>query len=142
MRTMYLKVPKYSSTLSPKIIRKYIFPGGYNPALSEICDSTEHNNLIINDVEVLRLHYAETLAAWRKRFGANWSQVRGNFDDRFYRMWQFYLANCEAAFRYWDLVVFQIQLSHRIDVVPTTRDYMYQSNLMPEKKHNRFRATG
>lgn len=123
-------------------IRKYIFPGYYLPALSDICDPTERNNLIINDVEVLRLHYAETLAAWRTRFGANWNQIKGHFDDRFYRMWQYYLVSCEAAFRYWDLVVFQIQLSLYNDVVPTTRDYMYQSNLILEKEHTQFHATG
>ena len=123
-------------------IRKYIFPGGYNPSLSEICVSTELNNIVINDIEVMRLHYADTLAAWRRRFGANWNLIKEHFDDRFYRMWQFYLASCEAAFRYWDLVVFQIQLSQQNDVVPNTRDYLYQPDLISDSKDDRFHATG
>ena len=123
-------------------IRKYIFPGGYNPSLSEICNATERNELVINDIEVLRLHYAETLAAWRERFGRNWYQIRDNFDQRFYRMWQFYLASCEVAFRHWDLVVFQVQLTKQIDVLPTSRDYMYQKDLVNDTKSTRWNATG
>ena len=105
-------------------IRKYIFPGGYTPALSEIVPAIERAGLRITDIEVLRLHYAETLKAWRARFLANRDRVTAIYDERFCRMWEFYLAGCEAAFRHTGLVVFQIQLSKRIDAVPLTRDYI------------------
>lgn len=105
-------------------IRKYIFPGGYTPALSEIVPAIERAGLHITDIEVLRLHYAETLKAWRQRFMANRDRVAAIYDERFCRMWEFYLAACEAAFRHAGLIVFQIQLSKRIDSVPLTRDYI------------------
>lgn len=105
-------------------IRKYIFPGGYTPALSEIVPAIERAGLQITDIEVLRLHYAETLKDWRKRFMANRDRIAAIYDDRFCRMWEFYLAGCEAAFRHSGLVVFQIQLSKRVDTVPLTRDYI------------------
>lgn len=105
-------------------IRKYIFPGGYTPALSEVMPVIERSGLHITDVEVLRLHYAETLRAWRQRFMANRDRIRALYDERFCRMWEFYLAGCEAGFRHSGLVVFQIQLSKRIDAVPLTRDYI------------------
>jgi cyclopropane-fatty-acyl-phospholipid synthase len=106
-------------------IAKYIFPGGYIPALSELAAGVEHSGLIISDVEILRLHYAKTLRAWRERFLANWDQAAAIRDERFCRMWEFYLAASEAAFRYQGLVVFQVQLARRIDVLPLTRNYMY-----------------
>jgi cyclopropane-fatty-acyl-phospholipid synthase len=105
-------------------IRKYIFPGGYTPALSEVVPAIERAGLRIADIEVLRLHYAETLKAWRQRFLASRERIAAIYDERFCRMWDFYLAGCEAAFRHTDLVVFQIQLSKRIDAVPLTRDYV------------------
>lgn len=105
-------------------IRKYIFPGGYTPALSEIVPAIERAGLHMTDIEVLRLHYAETLKDWRKRFMANRDRIAAIYDERFCRMWEFYLAGCEAAFRHSGLVVFQIQLSKRVDTVPLTRDYI------------------
>ncbi|MDL2399641.1 SAM-dependent methyltransferase [Rhizobium mayense] len=103
---------------------KYIFPGGYIPALSEIVPEIEAAGLSVTDVEVLRLHYAWTLANWRERFMARWAEVAELYDERFCRMWEYYLSTAEAAFRYEDLVVFQIQMSKRNDVVPVTRDYI------------------
>jgi cyclopropane-fatty-acyl-phospholipid synthase len=111
-------------TATDPFIAKYIFPGGYIPALSEMVPSIERSGLIIADVEILRLHYAETLRAWRERFLANWDKAAAIRDERFCRMWEFYLAGSEAAFRYQGLVVFQVQLVKRIDALPLTRDYM------------------
>jgi cyclopropane-fatty-acyl-phospholipid synthase len=105
-------------------IEKYIFPGGYVPALSEILPSVERSGLIITDIEVLRLHYAFTLAEWRRRFVANWDRAARVYDERFCRMWEFFLAGSEMAFRYQGQVVFQLQLSKRIDTLPLTRNYM------------------
>jgi cyclopropane-fatty-acyl-phospholipid synthase len=105
-------------------INKYIFPGGYVPALSEILPTIERAGLYVADIEVLRLHYAETLKAWRHRFDVNRKRVVKLYDERFCRMWEFYLAGCEAAFRHGGLVNFQIQLSKQIDAVPVTRDYI------------------
>ena len=107
-------------------IQKYIFPGGYNPALSEVSAAVERSGLITCDVEVLRLHYAMTLAAWAKRFQAERTQIAVRMGERFCRMWEFYLAACEASFRWRDLVVYQIQLARRVDAVPITRSYLYQ----------------
>ena len=104
-------------------INKYIFPGGYVPALSEILPAIERAGLYVTDIEVLRLHYAETLKAWRLRFNANRERVAEIYDNRFCRMWEFYLAGCEAAFRHGGLINFQLQLSKRVDAVPLTRDY-------------------
>ena len=84
----------------------------------------ERSGLIIADIEVLRLHYAKTLRAWRERFLANWDKAAAIRDERFCRMWEFYLAGSEAAFRYQGLVVFQVQLVKRIDALPLTRDYI------------------
>ncbi|MGA7196950.1 class I SAM-dependent methyltransferase, partial [Roseiarcus sp.] len=105
-------------------INKYIFPGGYIPALSEIIPLIERAGLYVTDIEVLRLHYAETLKAWRHRFMSGHQTVAALYDERFCRMWEFYLASCEAAFRHTGLVVFQIQLSKCIDAVPLIRDYV------------------
>jgi cyclopropane-fatty-acyl-phospholipid synthase len=106
-------------------IAKYIFPGGYNPSLSEISGAIEHSPLINCDVEVLRLHYAETLAAWHKNFQAHRAEIALRLGERFCRMWEFYLSTCNASFRWLNLVVFQIQLTHRLDTLPVTRDYLY-----------------
>jgi len=103
---------------------KYIFPGGYIPALSEITRAIERSGLLITDVEVLRLHYAKTLMEWRRRFETNRKEITELYDERFCRMWEFYLAGAEMAFRHIGHVVFQIQIAKRIDAVPLTRDYM------------------
>jgi cyclopropane-fatty-acyl-phospholipid synthase len=108
-------------------ISKYIFPGGYTPALSEILPAIEHAGLRVTDVEVLRLHYAETLKEWRRRFKAHWREAAELYDERFCRMWEFYLAGAEMAFRHEGLVVFQVQLAKRVDALPITRDYMLES---------------
>jgi cyclopropane-fatty-acyl-phospholipid synthase len=105
-------------------VRKYIFPGGHIPAFSEVVPAIEQAGLLVTDVEVLRLHYAETLRHWRQRFLANRERAKALYDERFCRMWEFYLASSEMAFRYMNLCVFQIQLAKRIDTVPLTRDYM------------------
>ena len=105
-------------------IRKHIFPGGYIPALSELMAAVEKSGLAATDVEVLRIHYAETLRHWRKRFMANRARAVELYDERFARMWEFYLAGSEASFRHSDLVVFQVQITRRNDVLPITRDYI------------------
>ena len=105
-------------------LRKYIFPGGYAPALSEAVAAIEQEGLWITDIEILRLHYAATLKEWRRRFQENRAEVARLYDERFCRMWEFYLAGCEVAFRRLDQMVFQIQLAKRQDAVPLTRDYM------------------
>jgi cyclopropane-fatty-acyl-phospholipid synthase len=105
-------------------IRKYIFPGGYIPAMSEVLPHIENAGLVVSDVEVLRLHYAETLKAWRERFMANRDRAKAIYDERFCRMWEFYLAGSEAAFRWQDMVNFQFQITKRNDALPMTRDYM------------------
>src|SRR6266446_2489079 len=105
-------------------IRKYIFPGGYAPALSEVLPTVERSKLWITDIEILRLHYAETLRAWRDRFERNCDRLRRIYDERFCRMWEMYLVGSEIAFRRQDHMVFQMQLSKAIDTVPLTRDYL------------------
>ena len=108
-------------------ILKYIFPGGYAPALSEVMAPIERNGLWISDLEILRLHYAETLRLWRERFEARWHELSGSYDDRFRRMWEFYLVGSEISFRYFGFMVFQVQLSKAVDAVPLTRDYIYEA---------------
>jgi cyclopropane-fatty-acyl-phospholipid synthase len=105
-------------------IAKYIFPGGYIPALSEILPEIERAGLAVTDVEILQLHYAETLKAWRQRFLAHRDEVLRLYDQRFVRMWQFYLACSEMAFRESDMVVFQIQMAKGKGITPATRDYI------------------
>ena len=107
-------------------IAKYIFPGGYTPALSEVLPIIERSGLIVSDIEVLRLHYAETLKEWRRRFKTQWNAVAELYDESFCRMWEFYLAGAEAGFRRDLLVVFQIQMTKQIDTLPLTRDYMFE----------------
>ena len=106
-------------------IGKYIFPGGYTPALSEILPAIERAGLWVTDIEILRLHYAETLQAWRERFLANRAEIATLYDERFCRMWEFYLCLSEVAFRHRGCMVFQIQLAKRVDAVPLTRDYIH-----------------
>lgn len=105
-------------------LEKYIFPGGYIPALSEVLPAVERAGLLVTDVEILRLHYAETLKAWRARFLAHREQVERLYDTRFTRMWEFYLAASEMAFREQAMMVFQLQLTKRQGIVPMTRDYI------------------
>ncbi len=110
-------------------IEKYIFPGGHIPALSEIAPAIERSGLILTDLEVLKLHYADTLKAWRERFTLNRERVRRIYDERFCRMWEFYLAGAEAGFRDGALVVFQLQLAKHRASMPRTRDYISHFDL-------------
>ena len=107
-------------------IRKHIFPGGYIPSLSEVLPAIERSGLYVTDVEILRLHYAETLRAWRERFMANREEAVRLYDERFCRMWEFYLAGSETSFRVDGHMVFQIQIAKRQDAVPLTRDYILE----------------
>jgi cyclopropane-fatty-acyl-phospholipid synthase len=105
-------------------IAKYIFPGGYIPGLSEVVPAIERAGLLVCDIEILRLHYAETLKAWRERFMARREEAVRLYDERFAKMWEFYLAASEMSFRKQNTMVFQIQLTRRQGVVPMTRDYI------------------
>jgi len=105
-------------------IAKYIFPGGYIPALSEVIPAIERAGLLVCDIEILRLHYADTLKVWRERFMARREEAVQLYDERFARMWEFYLACSEMSFRKQNLMNFQIQLAKRQGVVPMTRDYI------------------
>lgn len=115
-------------------IQKHIFPGGYIPALSEILPPIERSGLVVTDIEVLRLHYAETLRCWRERFQANRPIIKQMYDEAFCRMWEFYLAASEASFRWQDYVVFQIQLARRNDAVPITRTYIPETEVVLSKE--------
>ena len=115
-------------------IRKYIFPGGYIPALSEVLPHIEKAGLKVTDIEILRLHYAETLRHWRERFMARRDEAKALYDERFCRMWEFYLAGSEAAFRWQDLMVFQIQMAKSHEAVPITRDYIHEVEHAPPRK--------
>ena len=106
-------------------ITKYIFPGGYTPSLSEVATPIEKSGLILSDMEVLRMHYAHTLRNWKERFIQNKEKVLKMFDERFFRMFEFYLSSCEMAFRHGDQVVYQLQLTKKINAAPSTRDYIY-----------------
>jgi cyclopropane-fatty-acyl-phospholipid synthase len=114
-------------------LAKYIFPGGYIPALSEVLPAIERAGLLVADIEILRLHYADTLKAWRDRFLARREEAERLYDKRFCRMWEFYLASSEMAFREEGMMVFQIQITKRQGVVPITRDYI-------ARDEERFRA--
>jgi len=105
-------------------IAKYVFPGGYIPSLSEVVPLIEKSGLLVTDIEILRLHYAETLKHWRQRFLAHREEVERIYDRRFVRMWEFYLAASEMSFREQNMMNFQIQLTKKQDVVPMTRDYI------------------
>jgi cyclopropane-fatty-acyl-phospholipid synthase len=109
---------------TPPWLRKYIFPGGYVPALSEVVPVVERQRLWITDIEILRLHYARTLRAWRRRFEQNRERIKAIYDERFCRMWEMYLAGSELAFRRGGQMVFQMQLAKSLDAVPIVRDYM------------------
>ena len=127
-------------------ISKYIFPGGYIPSLSEVLPKVEKSGLLVTDIEILRLHYADTLKAWRERFLAHRDEVERIYDQRFVRMWEFYLASSEMAFREQNLMVFQIQLTKRQDVVPITRDYIMREerrlSMAEDKRREPLRLAG
>jgi len=107
-------------------VTKYIFPGGYTPSLSEITTPVEKAGLIISDIEVLKLHYSHTLRYWKDNCIKNKAQIIEMYDERFFRMWEFYLTGCEIAFKWGDQVVYQLQLTKSYTSTPTTRDYIYQ----------------
>ena len=107
-------------------ITKYIFPGGYTPSLSEVTTPIEKAGLIVSDIEVLRLHYAHTLRHWKENCNKNKDKIIQMFDEKFFRMWEFYLAGCEMAFKWGDQVVYQFQLTKNYTSTPVTRDYIYQ----------------
>jgi len=106
-------------------ITKYIFPGGYTPSMSEVAGPIEKSGLVVSDVEILRMHYSHTLRNWKERCLNNKSKIVEMFDEKFFRMWEFYLASCEMAFKWGDQVVFQFQLTKDNTTAPTTRDYIY-----------------
>jgi cyclopropane-fatty-acyl-phospholipid synthase len=123
------------SPINP-FIRKYIFPGADVPSLSEVLPVVERSGLMVTDIEILRLHYAETLKAWRERFNRVRSKVAAIYDERFCRMWELYLVVCEMGFRHLGMMVFQMQLAKRLDAVPMTRDYMFDW----ERRQSRLRS--
>jgi cyclopropane-fatty-acyl-phospholipid synthase len=114
------------STASPWL-RKYIFPGAYSPALSEVFAATERQHLWVSDVEVLRVHYADTLVEWNRRFQKNRARVAELYDERFCRMWEFYLISAETMFRTGAQMVFQMQLARTRDAAQLTRDYIFEA---------------
>lgn len=126
-------------------LTKYIFPGGYCPALSEVLPAIERSRLLVTDIEILRLHYAETVRHWRRRFAANRDAIASLYDERFCRMFEFYLAGAELSFRRENMIVFQVQLAHEQTAVPLTRDYIAvtsaavgrQSGVSPELRRSR-----
>jgi cyclopropane-fatty-acyl-phospholipid synthase len=107
-------------------ITKYIFPGGYTPSLSEVTNPIEKAGLIVSDIEVLKLHYSHTLRHWKENCIKNKAKIVEMFDERFFRMWEFYLAGCEIAFKWGDQVVYQFQLTKNYTSTPSTREYIYQ----------------
>ena len=129
----------------PKVMRypnpwmeKYIFPGGYIPAVSEVVPAIEQAGFLIKDIELLPMHYAHTCRHWRERFVANWDKAAALYDERFCRMWELYLALSESAFRNDRLMIFQIQLAKHQDTVPYTRDYLAKAkqNLKKREKQH------
>ena len=107
-------------------INKYIFPGGYIPAMSEVMGNVEQNDLYVTDVEVLRLHYAKTLKRWYENFRNNEREIKKIYDEKFCRMWKYYLIASEISFRYYQHVVFQFQISKKIESLPLSRTYIYE----------------
>jgi len=124
-----------------KWIQKYIFPGGYTPALSEVLPAIERSRLVLTDVEILRLHYAETLRHWRRRFTANADAITTLYDDRFRRMFEFYLAASEITFRRSGQMVWQVQLAHDPTAVPLTRDYITAAEMSRPLEQTTERAS-
>jgi cyclopropane-fatty-acyl-phospholipid synthase len=109
-------------------IQRHIFPGGYIPAVSEVIPHVEKTGFFLTDVEILRLHYAETLKHWRERFLLHREEVKALYDERFCLMWEFYLASSEAAFRAGMLMNFQMQIARDLRALPITRDYMHDTD--------------
>jgi cyclopropane-fatty-acyl-phospholipid synthase len=122
-------------------IAKYIFPGGYIPALSEVLPVIERAGLLVSDIEILRLHYAETLKAWRERFMARREEAVRLYDERFALMWEFYLASSEMSFRKQNVMNFQIQITKRQNVVPFTREYIGREEGRLRQDESGTRAT-
>jgi cyclopropane-fatty-acyl-phospholipid synthase len=127
-------------------VTKYIFPGGYIPAVSEVIPAIEKAGLLVCDIEILRLHYAQTLQAWRERFMARREEAVRLYDERFARMWEFYLAAAEMSFRKQNLMNFQIQLTKRQGIVPITRDYVTREEAklrgIEQRKRPRLQLAG
>jgi cyclopropane-fatty-acyl-phospholipid synthase len=127
-------------------IQKYIFPGGYIPAVSEVMAAIERSRLFVTDIEILRLHYADTLKIWRERFLARRDEAKAMYDERFCRMWDFYLAGSETSFRVDGHMIFQFQLTKRQDVVPLTRGYIEDREAQLRRREGAlqipWRATG
>ncbi len=119
-------------------IRKYIFPGADIPALSEITPVVERSGLFCTDIEILRLHYAETLRLWREAFVARRDEAAAIYDERFCRMWELYLIICEMGFRHENLMVFQVQLTKSLEAAPLTRDYMFEWERAQAAKERRY----
>jgi cyclopropane-fatty-acyl-phospholipid synthase len=115
-------------------IRKHIFPGSDIPSLSEVLQAVERSGLFVTDIEILRLHYAETLRHWNERFQTRRSEAAKIYDERFCRKWEFYLISCEMGFRHGGLMVFQLQMTKRLETLPLTRDYMFEA----ERRLERF----
>lgn len=126
-------------TASPWL-RKYIFPGAYSPALSEVFEVVEQNSLWVTDLEFLRLHYAKTLAHWGQRFEANRDKVEAMYDARFARMWEFYLISAEMMFRTGSQLVFHMQLARKRDAAPIVRDYITDLQRAYEQQETKFRS--
>src|SRR6185312_10318484 len=112
-------------------LKKYIFPGGYSPALSEVIPHVEKAQMWVTDIEILRLHYAETLREWRRRFNANRDRIAKLYDERFCRMWEFYLIGSELAFRRQGHMVWQMQMAKDVATIPLTRDYIHEAEQTP-----------
>ena len=106
-------------------VTKYIFPGGYTPSLSEVTTPIEKAGLVVSDIEVLKLHYSYTLGHWKENCIKNKEKIIKMYDEKFFRMWEFYLAGCEIAFKWGDQVVYQFQLTKSYTSTPITRDYIY-----------------
>ena len=121
-------------------INKYIFPGGYSPALSEVVPAVEKAGLWVTDIEILRLHYALTLREWSRRFAAHRDEIRARHDERFCRMFEFYLAGSEAAFRHGNHMNWQVQLTRTVDALPLARDYMLEAEHVPARDPVRTEA--
>jgi len=116
----------YPALINNPWIEKYIFPGGYIPAISEVMPSIEKAGLLVSDIEILPMHYAHTLRHWRERFIANKDKAIALYDERFVRMWEFYLAGSEMAFTHESFFIFQMQIVKKRTAVPDNRDYIYE----------------
>jgi len=117
----------YPALATNPFIEKYIFPGGYIPSLAEVLPALEKSRLLVKDIEILPMHYAHTLRHWRERFVARKAEAIALYDERFFRMWEFYLAGSEMAFTHENFHIFQIQIAKDRDAVPHNRDYIAQN---------------